>query len=80
MDIDEASPASATTASTANAIDFKTSNGKRKAGRQVKYQPDEHEEDYEKFFAMHCLFTDLHDLRDLYGGRLGRTTRVADWI
>ena len=61
------SPASATTASTANAIDFKASNGKRKAGRQVKYQSDEHEEDDEKFFAMHCLFTDLHDLRTFMG-------------
>ena len=67
VDIDEASPTSATTASTANAIDFKASNGKRKAGREVKYQPDEDEEDDEKFFAMHCLFTDLHDLRTFIG-------------
>ncbi|KAK3169759.1 hypothetical protein OEA41_009143 [Lepraria neglecta] len=67
VDIDEASPTSATTASTANAIDFKASNAKRKAGRQVKYQSDEDEEDDEKFFAMHCLFTDLHDLRTFIG-------------
>ena len=47
VDIDEASTASATTVCTANAIGFKASNGKRKAGRQVKYQADEDEEDNE---------------------------------
>ncbi|KAK0508380.1 hypothetical protein JMJ35_009464 [Cladonia borealis] len=64
IDIDDTSPAlnaaTPTTGATASKADDKVSC-------RVEYQSDNDEDDEEKYFAMYCLFTDLHGLRTFIG-------------
>ena len=60
IDIDDALPALSTTTPTIRTPANKTDE---KVSHRVEYQSDNNEDDEEKYFAMYCLFTDLHGLR-----------------
>ena len=64
IEIDDALPASSTAMPTTGAAASKTDE---KVSHRVEYQSDNDEDDEEKYFAMYCLFTDLHGLRTFIG-------------
>ena len=64
IDIDEPLPASSAATPATEAITSKTDD---KFSRRVEYQSDNDEDDEEKYFAMYCLFADLHGLRTFIG-------------
>ena len=64
VDIDDSLPASSTAMPTTGAT---PSNTDEKVSHRVEYQSDNDEDDEEKYFAMYCLFTDLHGLRTFIG-------------
>ena len=64
IDIDDALPALSAAMPTTGAAASKTDD---KVSRRVEYQSDNDEDDEEKYFAMYCLFADLHGLRTFIG-------------
>ena len=64
IEIDDALPALSTEMPTNGAAASQTDE---KASHRVEYQSANEEDDEEKYFAMYCLFTDLHGLRNFIG-------------
>ena len=64
IEIDDALPALSTEMPTTGATAGQTDE---KASHRVEYQSADEEDDEEKYFAMYCLFTDLHGLRNFIG-------------
>ena len=64
IEIDDALSALNTAMPTTGAAASKTDE---KVSHRVEYQSDNNEDDEEKYFAMYCLFTDLHGLRNFIG-------------
>ena len=64
IDIDDTSPALSAATPTTGATASKAHD---KVSCRVEYQSDNDEDDEEKYFAMYCLFTDLHGLRTFIG-------------
>ncbi len=64
INIDDALPASSAAMPTTGATANKTND---KISRRVEYQSNNDEDDEEKYFALYCLFADLHGLRTFIG-------------